>query len=424
MAEINTNIYGVIAREILDSRGDPTVETTVILQSGYRGTASVPAGTSMGKYEAVELRDKDEKRYGGMGVLTAVSNVNTVIAPQLVGKNALDQGAIDSALIRLDGTPDKHHLGSNSLLSVSLAVAVAASNAARLPLYRYLNAMFQPFVPTQMTRIPTPTFNIINGGKHGAGNLDFQEFHVIPATNKKFSDALRMGAEVYKATMKILKYRNAIYSVGYEGGFAPNLFTNMEAIEILSESIKNTPYRYGLDIFLGMDLAANSFKHERGYQIKDKPGTLSSEDFVKYLHSVHEKYHLLFLEDALGEDDWNLWIKLTTELGKDVLIVGDDLLATNPERLKRAIADKACSAILCKPNQIGTLSEFLSVMAIAKKNDIKTIVSHRSGETNDSFIADLAVATQSDYVKFGAPARGERVAKYNRLLQIEQEIIR
>jgi enolase len=424
MADVNTSIYGVVAREILDSRGDPTVETTVILQSGYRGTASVPAGTSMGKYEAVELRDKDEKRYGGMGVLTAVSNVNTVIAPQLAGKNALDQAAIDSALIQLDGTPDKHHLGSNSLLSVSLAVAVAASNAARLPLYRYLNAMFQPYIPTQITRIPTPTFNIINGGKHGAGNLDFQEFHVIPATNRKFSDALRMGAEVYKATMNILKYRNAIYSVGYEGGFAPNLFTNMEAIEILSESIKNTPYRYGLDIFLGMDLAANSFKHERGYQIKDKPGTLSSEDFVKYLHGVHEKYHLLFLEDALGEDDWNLWIKLTTELGKDVLIVGDDLLATNPERLKRAIADKACSAILCKPNQIGTLSEFLSVMAIAKKNDIKTIVSHRSGETNDSFIADLAVATQSDYVKFGAPARGERVAKYNRLLQIEQEVIR
>ncbi len=422
MSEVNTSIYAVNAREILDSRGDPTVETTVVLASGYRGTASVPAGTSLGKYEAVELRDHDEKRYNGMGVLNAMKNVNTTIASRVRGMDALLQSQIDKTLLDLDGTPDKHILGSNSILSVSLATAVAAANAKRLPLYRYLNAMFQQYRPTQMTRIPTPTFNIINGGKHGSGNLDFQEFHVIPATNKKFADALRIGAEIYKAVMRILKYRNAIFSVGYEGGFAPNLFTNIDAIQILSEAIHNSPYRYGVDVFLGLDLAANSFKRERGYQIKDRPGALSSDDFITYLKEVHKTYKLLILEDALSEDDWDHWVRLTADMGKEVLIVGDDLLATNPERLKRAIKEKACSAILCKPNQIGSLSEFLQVVTIAKSNDIKTIVSHRSGETNDAFVADLAVATQSDYVKFGAPARGERVAKYNRLLQIEQEL--
>ena len=422
MPEVNTGIYSVIAREILDSRGDPTIETTVILTSGYRGVASVPAGTSLGKYEAVELRDHDQKRYGGMGVLKAIHNVNTTIAGRIKGMDATQQSQIDKALIDLDGSADKHVLGANSILSVSLAVAVAAAQASRLPLYTYLNMLFQPYVPTQITRIPTPTFNIINGGRHGAGNLDFQEFHVIPASNKKFSDALRIGAEVYKAVKQILKYRNAIYSVGYEGGFAPNLFTNMDAIQILTESIRNTPYQYGVDVFLGLDLAANSFKKDSGYQIKDKPGSLSGTDLVTFLEDVHKTHRLLILEDALGEDNWEDWTNLTQRLGKDVLIVGDDLLATNPERLTKAIQNKACSAILCKPNQIGSLSEFLQVVTIAKKHDMKTIVSHRSGETNDSFVADLAVAIQSDYVKFGAPARGERVAKYNRLLQIEQEL--
>lgn len=422
MPTVDTTIHSIIAREILDSRGDPTIETQVILNSGYRGIASVPAGTSLGKYEAVELRDHDVKRFGGMGVLKAVQNVNTTIAAKLRSMNALAQGEIDKTLLALDGSADKHILGSNSILSVSLACAVASANAYRQPLYRYINTIFQAYVPTTITRIPTPTFNIINGGKHGAGNLDFQEFHVVPASNKKYKDALRAGVEIYKAVMQILKYRNAIYSVGYEGGFAPNLFTNMDAIEILVEAIRNTPYRYGLDVFLGLDMAANSFKKDRGYQIKDKPGILGSEDFIRYIRDLNKSYKLLLLEDPLGEDDWNYWTDLTSEMGKEVLIVGDDLLATNPERLQRAIKEKACSAILCKPNQIGTVSEFLQVVTIAKKNDIKTIVSHRSGETNDSFIADLAVGIQSDYVKFGAPARGERVAKYNRLLQIEQEL--
>lgn len=422
MAQISTSIYAIIAREILDSRGDPTIETTVVLESGYRGTTSIPAGTSMGKYEAVELRDKDEKRYNGMGVLKAVSNVNTTIAQALKGMDVLKQADIDKKMRDLDGTSDKHNLGANSILSVSIAAAKAAAAASRLPLYQYLNMLYQSYIHVSIVRIPTPTFNLINGGRHGAGNLDFQEFHVVPATNKKFSDALRMGVEIYESVKNILKYRNAIYSVGYEGGFAPNLYTNMEAIEVIAEAIRNTPYKAGLEVFLGLDLAANSFKHERGYQIKDKPGTLSSVDFIKYVHEIHKKNRMLILEDALGEDEWEHWAQLTREMGSEVLIVGDDLLCTNPERLNRAIKEKACSAILVKPNQIGTLSEFLDVITIAKKNDIKIIVSHRSGETNDSCIADIAVAVQSDYVKFGAPARGERVAKYNRLLEIAAEL--
>ncbi|MEK7533322.1 MAG: phosphopyruvate hydratase [Patescibacteria group bacterium] len=423
MAQLSTKIHSLIAREILDSRGDPTVETMVILESGYRGVASVPAGTSLGKYESVELRDHDEKRYGGMGVLKAVSNVHGAIASKIKGMDALDQGGIDKVLIDLDGSKDKHVLGSNSILSVSLATAAAAANASRMPLYRYINQVFKPFSDTQMTRIPTPTFNIINGGKHGAGNLDFQEFHIVPASNKSFSVALEMGVAVYKGVKEILKYRNAVYSVGYEGGFAPNLFTNMDALEILAEAITSGPYTFGVDIFFGLDLAASTFRLERGgYKIKDKAGALSSADFIRYLVELHKKYRLLILEDPLDEDDWGNWVALSKEIGKDVLVVGDDLLATNPERLNRAIKEGACSAILVKPNQIGSLSEFLGVIAIAKQAGIKTIVSHRSGETNDSFIADLAVGVQSDYVKFGAPARGERVAKYNRLLQIETEL--
>lgn len=423
MQSPSTKIYSVVAREILDSRGDPTIETMAILESGYRGVASVPSGTSLGKYEAVELRDKDEKRYGGMGVRKAVANITTTISSKIRGLDASDQALVDKTLIELDGSADKHVLGANSILSVSLAVAAAVANARRMPLYRYINALFNPFVKTEITRIPTPTFNIINGGKHGAGNLDFQEFHVVPATIKPYSEALHMGVTVYQSVKNILKYRNAIYSVGYEGGFAPALYTNLDAMEILSEAIRATPYRFGVDIFFGLDLAANSFRKDNGgYQIKDKPNTLAPKEFIKYLNDLHKQYRLLLLEDPLGEDDWQYWREITAELGAEVHIVGDDLLATNPQRLTRAISERSCSAILAKPNQIGSLSEFLSVIAIAKQHDIKTIVSHRSGETNDSFIADLAVGVQSDYVKFGAPARGERVAKYNRLLAIEEEL--
>lgn len=418
----STKIFGVYAREILDSRGNPTIETMVVLESGYRGVASAPAGASLGKYEAAELRDNDPKRYGGMGVLTAVANVNGPINAKVKGMEAHNQDALDKAMIELDASPGKKRLGANSILSVSLAAAAASAQAMNMPLYAYLNSLFTVYIPTTMHRVPTPTFNVINGGKHGAGNLDFQEFHITPATNKSYSDALRMGVEVYNAVKQILIYRNAVHSVGDEGGFAPDLFTNLDAIAIIMDAIRTTPYRFGVEIFLGLDLAANHFKKERGYQIKDRPAAYSTKEFISYLEEMNAKYRLLLLEDALGEDEWEAWTELTTKLGQDVLIVGDDLLATNLTRLERAIKEKTCSAILLKPNQIGSLSEFFAVTALAKKHDIKTIVSHRSGETNDTFISDLAVGIQSDYVKFGAPARGERVAKYNRLLQIEAEL--
>lgn len=419
---LSSKIYAVAAREILDSRGDPTIETTVILESGYRGTVGIPAGTSLGKYEALELRDQDPKRFYGMGVLKAVSNVNSVIGPKLRGMDCLRQPEIDRAVIALDGTPSKAKLGANAILSVSLANAAAASAFSRIPLYRYLNTLINALVPVRITKIPTPELNIINGGKHGAGNLDFQEFMIVPASNKPYHEALRIGAEIYHSLRETLKHRNAIYSVGYEGGFAPNLFTNLEAIEAIMEAIRDTPYHFGVDVFLGLDVAASHFKTNDSYRVKEKQQALTTKDFIAYLKELHEKYRLLILEDPLDEDDWDGWKNITTLMGKDVLIVGDDLLATNITKLEKAISDHACSAILLKPNQIGTLTEFLEVVAKAKQNNIACVVSHRSGETNDSFIADLGVAIQSDYVKFGAPARGERVAKYNRLLQIEAEL--
>ncbi len=420
---MTSKIYATVAREILDSRGNPTVETMVILESGWRGVASVPSGASIGKYEALELRDHDSTRYGGMGVLKAVDNVNKVIGPKVKGMDCINQAAIDAAIIALDGTPTKQKLGANSILSVSLATAAAAANFRKVPLYKHLNELFGAVpLPTKLERMPTPTFNVINGGKHGAGNLNFQEFHVVPATNKKYHEALEMGEELYQAVKQILIYRNVEHSVGDEGGFAPNLFTNLDALEILMEAIRGSHFRFGVDIFLGLDVAASQFKTERGYQIKDKPAPLSEKEFIAYLLDLHHKYRLLILEDPLSEDSWDGWKEITKVFGNEVLIVGDDLLVTNLTRLEQAISAHSCSAILLKPNQIGTLTEFFKVVALAKKNNIACIVSHRSGETNDAFVADLGVAVQADYVKFGAPARGERVAKYNRLLQIESEL--
>lgn len=419
---MDAKIHTINSREILDSRGNPTIETTVILNSGYRGTASVPSGASIGKYEAIELRDGDEKRYGGKGVKKAIDNITTIIAPKLKNMDALLQGAIDKELVGLDGTPNKSKLGANAVLSVSMAVAAAAANHVRLPLYKYLNRFAGDKTPPPITRVPTPIFNVINGGKHGAGNLDFQEFQVIPASNKLFHEGLEIGSAIYHAVKQILVYRNAVHSVGDEGGFAPNLFTNAEALEILSDAIKATAFRLGFDVFFGLDVAATYFKQDHGYQIKDRAIPYQSEELVTYFKQLNEKFRLLLLEDPLDEDDWPGWVAITKSLGEEILIIGDDLLATNRQRLERAISEKACSAILLKPNQIGTLSEFLAVAVLARKNAMKLIVSHRSGETNDTFIADLAVAMQAEYVKFGAPARGERVAKYNRLLAIEAEI--
>ncbi|MBI4999789.1 phosphopyruvate hydratase [Candidatus Gottesmanbacteria bacterium] len=417
-----SKIVKINAREILDSRGNPTVETTIVLEDGSKGTASVPSGASLGKYETVELRDGDPNRFGGLGVLRAVGNVNQVIGARLVGFDAKDQEKIDRLMINLDGTKDKSKLGGNSILSVSLAIACAAANCAKIPLYRYLNSLFGGILPTSIEKMPTPTFNIINGGKHGAGNLDFQEFHVVPATTKPYREALRIGEEIYQALKQVLIYRNAIHSVGDEGGFAPNLFTNLDALEAILEAIKVIPYVFGRDVFLGLDVAATHFKKADGYQIKDRPISLKSTEFIEYLTDLNSQYRLLILEDPLEEDDWEGWQSLTAVLGMGTLVVGDDLLATNIDRLKQAITKKACTAILVKPNQVGTLTETLEVIKVARQGGFKIIVSHRSGETNDTFIADLAVGVGAEYVKFGAPARGERVAKYNRLLEIESEL--
>lgn len=418
-----TTIYGVYSREILDSRGSPTVETTVILDSGYRGTACVPSGASVGTGEAFELRDKDPNRYLGMGVLKAIANVNAVIGPAVKGKNAVDQKGLDELMISLDGTENKSKLGANAILSVSLAAAVATSQATSVPLYRYLNFLYSAYRKVDMIRIPSPLFNVVNGGKHASWNLDFQEFHIIPASNKPFSQALQIGVEIYNSLKDILINRNASHNVGDEGGFAPTLFTNIDGLEVVSEAIRNTPYRLNMDVFLGLDLAASNFKKDRGYHIKDRPVPYTANEFIAFLKELYEKYHLLLLEDALEENDWASWTRLTGELGKQVLIVGDDLCVTNPKRLEKAITEKSCTALIIKPNQIGTLTEVFRTIKMADDHDIKTVLSHRSGETNDTFIADLAVAVQSDYVKFGAPARGERIAKYNRLLQIETELL-
>src|SRR3989344_1164004 len=416
------SIKNITAIEILDSRGNPTVETTVTLSNDMSAVASVPSGASVGKYEAVELRDEDANRYGGMGVTKAVDNVNRVIAPKLKGLDIVKQGLIDSTMQDLDGSNNKSVLGANAILSVSEAVCKAAAKTVNLPLYSYIAELIKGSLPGAIEKMPTPTFNIINGGKHGAGNLEIQEFHVIPATIKPYHVALQIGEEIYQKLKAVLISRNAIHSVGDEGGFAPNLYTNTDALEAIMEAIKMTKYKFGFEIFLGLDVAANHLIKENYYHIKDRPTALNSDEFIDYLMDVHKEYHLLMLEDPLADDDWKGWSKITDKLGREVIMVGDDLLATNYERLKKAINDKACSAILVKPNQIGTISETLAVITLAQKNDFKTIVSHRSCETNDSFIADLAVGVVADYVKFGAPARGERIAKYNRLLEIEREL--
>lgn len=416
-------IQWVRATEILDSRGNPTVETSVGLDDGTAVRASVPSGASLGKYEAVELRDGDPKRFGGMGVLKAVENVNKVIGPAIVEKSPQNQTEIDQLLIKLDGTANKSKLGANAILSVSLTVCKAAAASLRTPLYKYINQLsFNINLPRTIEKMPTPIFNLINGGKHGAGNLDFQEFHVIPASHASYHEGLRLADEIYQTLKRVLSYRNAVHSVGDEGGFAPNLFTNLDALDILTEAIKETPYKLSYDVFLGLDVAASHFRAGHGYQIKDQPQALSSEELIKYYQNLQATYHLLLLEDPLAEDDWNDWGKLMGIMGQTVLIVGDDLFATNPERLKKGIGAKAANAILIKPNQIGTVTETLTVVKLAKEGGFKTIVSHRSGETNDTFVADFAVGIAADYVKFGAPARGERVAKYNRLLEIEGEL--
>lgn len=409
-------IKSLHAREILDSRGVPTIETEITADSGESAIASIPSGTSTGRYEARELRDDDPQRYGGMGVLKAVEQVNTVIAPKLVGRDPMNQTDIDQALVVLDGTPDKSRLGANGILSVSQAVCELGAALYRVPTFQYIHEKYR--LTNETLSIPTPIFNVINGGKHGAGNLDFQEFHLIPATNKSYPDALRCGEEIYQMLGNVLDHRGAIHSVGSEGGYAPNLYANIDALELILEAIKEARYTYARDVFLGLDVAANSFFTDGKYAIRDKSNALNRDELITFYQELNERFHLVSIEDPLHEDDFDGWAKLTSLFSASAMIVGDDLLTSSPVRVKTAIEKKLCTAILVKPNQIGTISETIEVIALARKAGWSIIVSHRSGETEDDFIADFAVGTGANYVKFGAPSRGERVIKYNRLSKI------
>lgn len=417
-------ITRIWAREILDSRGIPTVEAACQLDSGQVTVSSVPAGTSTSTHEALELRDKDNKRFLGKGVLSAVSNVNKVLGPAIVGMDPTNQEKIDDKLKQIDGTENKSKYGANSILAISMVTAKAGAIASRQTLYTWINALAQKIGQKSSLRIPTPIFNMINGGLHGAGNLDFQEFHIIPASSKTYSQGLQESVEVYMTIGENLARRGAIHSVGVEGGYAPNLFTNADALEVIVESIKETKYSLGRDLFLGLDVAASFFYKNGEYIIRDKTSPMNDNSMLEYYKNLNNQYHLAILEDPFHEDAWESWAKLNTLLSGQLILVGDDLLATNPKRVEKAIKEKACNAILVKPNQIGTVTETLKVIKMARDASWKIVVSHRSGETNDWFIADFAVGVGADYVKFGAPARGERVVKYNRLLSIETELFR
>lgn len=417
-----STISRVWAREILDSRGIPTVECYCMLDNGKFSTASVPAGTSTGSHEALELRDKDGLRYYGEGVLKAVANINDVISASLTGTDPINQSEIDQKMIELDGTENKTKLGANAILAVSEVVCKVAAVSQNKSLYTWINELGVKVGLKEGVRIPTPLMNMINGGMHGSGNLDFQEFWMIPGTFKKFSEGLQMGAEIYNAIGQNLTRRGAIHSVGHEGGYAPNLFTNADAFEVFVESVKQTNYSLGRDVFLGLDIAANSFYKNGNYLIRDRSSSLSDTQLLDYYKELVSTYRLAILEDPFQEDAWNSWKSIYSELSGTALIVGDDILVTNPKRIKKAIDEKACNGAVIKPNQIGTISETLQVVKMARDAGWKLITSHRSGETNDTFIADFAVGIASDYAKFGAPARGERVAKYNRLSAIEIEL--
>lgn len=414
-----SKIAKIAAREILNSRSYPTVEVMVELDDGIVAKASCPSGTSVGDYEAKELRDGDTSRLDGFGVLAAIDHVTGVIAPALVGAEASDLAGVDQKMIGLDGTKDKSKLGTNAILPVSVAVARAAAVSAGVPLYKFLSQTFGIALSTQL---PTPMFNILNGGKHGAGNLDFQEFMVVPTRGKSFSQSLVAGVEIYWALRKTLIDKNAIHSLGDEGGFAPNLYSNADALSILVEAVGRTHYSLGEEVFLSLDVAASGLYKDSHYKIKDKPAPLTSAEMIEYFMGLIDQFRLLSLEDPLASDDWDGWRQLMGKVGDRTILVGDDLLATSIDRLKKAIGASAVNAVIVKPNQVGTLLETVNFVKEAMSKNLKIVVSHRSGETDDDFIADFAVAIGATYAKFGAPARGERVAKYNRLLEIEREL--
>ncbi len=408
-------IEKVKAREILDSRGNPTVEVEVFLEDGSLGRAAVPSGASTGAYEALELRDGDSTRYGGKGVRKAVENVEQLIAPKIKGMCALDQRGIDRLLLELDGTPSKSRLGANAILGVSLAVAWAAANHLGLPLYRYLGGL-------NACIIPVPFMNILNGGKHASDSTDLQEFMIVPAGAPCFMEALRWGAEIYQSLKKVLSSKGYNTNVGDEGGFAPSLKANEEAVELILEAIQKAGYRPGQDVFLAIDSAASEFYEDGKYVLKKEGRTLSAEELVEFYAGWVEKYPIISIEDGLAEDDWDGWKLLANRLGNRVQLVGDDLFVTNVERLKKGIDLGVANALIIKPNQIGTLTEALDAIAMAREAGWGAIISHRSGETEDVTIAHLAVAAGTGQIKTGAPCRSERVAKYNELLRIEEEL--
>ncbi len=416
---LKTNIKKIQAREILDSRGNPTVETMVTLEDGSVGVAGVPSGASTGTYEAVELRD-GAKRYGGKGVLKAIKNVNTIIAQSLVGKNALDQRKIDEIMLKLDGTTNKKKLGANAILSVSLAVAQAVSVSLRTPLYKYLRQQYS--LKEKIWRMPIPMMNILNGGRHADNGLGIQEFMIIPL-NKKFSERVRMGSEIFHSLARILSEKGYHTSVGDEGGFAPELANNERALKLIIQAIETSGYVPGKNVFIGLDVAASEFYKNGKYYFENQKEGLAPDKLLKIYNTWVNKYPILSIEDGLAEDDWENWAKLTKQLGKKVKLIGDDLFVTNVKRLKRGIEEKVANAILIKPNQIGTLSETIDTILLAKKNGYGVAISHRSGETTDTFIADLAVAVNAEFLKTGSLCRSERVEKYNRVMKIESEVL-
>jgi enolase len=413
---VYSTIESVRGREILDSRGNPTIEVEVRLLGGETGVAGVPSGASTGAHEAVELRDGDAARYGGKGVQTAVRHVNEDLAEAVVGLDAFDQIAVDGVMRELDGTENKVRLGANAILGVSLATAKAAAEAAGLPLYRYLGG------PGART-LPVPMMNILNGGKHASGsNVDMQEFMVMPVGAPSFAEGLRWGTEVFHALKGVLKEQGAATTVGDEGGYGPSLPSNEAALEAVLEGIKRAGYEPGRDLVIALDPAATEFFSDGSYELKGEGRTLSGDEMVGFWADWTERYPITSIEDGLAENDWANWSALQRRIGDRVQLVGDDLFVTNPRRLARGIREAAGNAILVKPNQIGTLTETLEAISLAQRNGMNAVISHRSGETGDTFIADLAVATNAGQIKTGAPSRVDRVAKYNRLLGIEEEL--
>ncbi|RDI92592.1 enolase [Thermosipho africanus Ob7] len=408
-------IIDVFAREVLDSRGNPTVEVEVMLEDGSIGRAIVPSGASTGKFEALELRDGDKKRYLGKGVLKAVENVNELIAPKLLGLNAYDQVYIDNVLLELDGTENKSKLGANAILGVSMAVARAAANSLQLPLYKYLGGV-------NAKVLPVPLMNVINGGAHADNNLDIQEFMIVPAGAPSFREALRYGAETFHALKKILKEAGHVTAVGDEGGFAPNLKNNEEAIQVLIQAIQAAGYEPGKDIFIALDVAASEFYNEETGKYFIDGSEKTVDELIEYYKSLIEKYPIISIEDPFDQEDWEAYQKFNKEVGNKVQIVGDDLYVTNVKRLQKGIELKASNSILIKLNQIGSVTETLNAIELAKTNNMTNVISHRSGETEDTFIADLAVATNAGLIKTGSLSRSERIAKYNQLLRIEEEL--